>query len=67
MSTNLLDKETYISSMEGIVSDTDKFSVVDESLRKITFRFEDRLNRLAAKLKSAGALTEEAYRDIEFV
>ena len=33
-------------------------------MRKIILRFEDKLNRLAAKLKSAGAITEDAYRDI---
>ena len=47
-------------------SDTwpDKFSVVNESLKKITFRFDDKVNRLAAKLKSAIAITDDAYRDV---
>ena len=39
-------------------------SLVNESLKKIAFSFEDKLNRLGAKLKTAGVISEDTYRDV---
>ena len=39
-------------------------SLVNESLRKKAFRFEDKLNRFTAKLKTAGAISEDICRDV---
>ena len=59
----ILDKKAYPCSMEGLVSEKDKILLLTTCLKKIVFRFENKLNRLTAKLKPACAICEDTYRD----
>lgn len=54
----ICDGSQYVSSVNNISSDNSMFSCVAEPLRKISFRFEDKINRCAAKLKSVGFFNE---------
>ena len=60
----VLDKNRYLSSMMDLVSDVSKFECISEPLKKITFRFEDKVNRILTKLKSLGTISDKNYRDL---
>ena len=50
--------------MVDLISDFLKFECVFESLKKIMFRFEDKVNRLLTKLKSLGTILDKTYHDL---
>ena len=60
----VLDRNRYLSSMIDLISDVSKFECISEPLKKITFRFEDKVNRLLTKLKSLGTISDKIYRDL---
>ena len=42
----VLDRNRHLSRMIELISDVSKFECISEPLKKIMFRFEDKVNRL---------------------
>ena len=57
-----LDRSTYIEKMETIVSDRSKFCIVTDPILTTIRQVEDKINRLLAKLKSLGMITEDVHK-----
>ena len=55
----VLDSDRYPSSMVVLISDVSKIECICEPLKKITCRFEDKINRLHTKLKPIGTISDK--------
>lgn len=60
----ILDRSSYVDKIKTILSDRSKFCTVTEPLHKVLLRVEDKVNRVLAKLKKSGILSEKAYNDL---
>ena len=54
-----LDRNRYLGSKVDLFSDVSKFEYIFEPLKKNTYRFEDKVNKLLTKLKSIGAISDK--------
>ena len=57
-------RDNYVEKMEAIVADRSKFCVVTEPILKTVRQVEDKINRLLAKLKKLGMITEALYKSL---
>ena len=60
----LLDKRDYTNKMLTLLSDTSKFSIVNEPFHKVAFRSEDKVNRLLLKLKNLNKISSSNYNNL---
>ena len=60
----LLDREVYLNKMKSIISDTTKFTKLNDSIRPITTKIEDKLNNFLRKLKRSNIITDETYKQL---
>lgn len=61
----VLNKHDYISKMMDILSDTCKFiKVTTTDIFLTTLHIEDKINRFLNKLKTAGAISNEIYKQL---
>ena len=57
----ITNKVDYINSMLTIISDSTKFSLIDESIEKYTLRIEDKINSFIRKLKNTRLIAQDVY------
>lgn len=60
----IIDKDTYLTQMNKILSDATKFELLDVSFSKYTIKIEDKINNFLRKLKSLKAITSEVYSSL---
>ena len=57
----ILNKADYYRKMEDILDDRSKFKIVKEDWLKEIIKQEDKINRLATKLKKEKEITDQQY------
>ena len=57
----ITNRTDYINSMNNIISDSSKFSEINESIEKFTIRIEDKINNFIRKMKNTHAFTQDMY------
>ena len=60
----IIDKETYISKLKVIISDSTKFRLVTEDLLVFSRRIEDRVNRFLSKILKLDIIDDINYRKL---
>ena len=61
----LLDKNVYVEKMNLILSDRNKFQVIEKDPFKCIFQLEDKVNRVLNKLCNSGCFTKEVLRSLQ--
>ena len=60
----IVDKSNYLKSMTAILSDTSKFHIITDPIRKYTLKIEDKINRFLAKLKKLQCIDDDTYNSL---
>ena len=60
----ILNKDKYLESMSTILSDSSKFRIISDPIRKYCTKIEDKINRFLSQLKHLNCIDEETYRHL---
>ena len=60
----IVDKSSYLCSMEALISDSTKFSPISTDISKWCTKIEDKINRFLGKLKSMQLLSQDVYAEL---
>ena len=60
----ILDRNTYVTKMQDIVSDSTKFQPISESLEKYSLKIEDKVNNFLRKMKNLNIFSDDLYKQL---
>ena len=60
----IVDRSTYVSSMENLISDPSRFSLITEPIQKYCMRIEDKINRFLSKLLKSSSISQATYNSL---
>nr|XP_027227563.1 uncharacterized protein LOC113819538 [Penaeus vannamei] len=60
----LLNKKDYVNKMMDIISDTNKFNLVQRDIFSVMLQCEGKINRLLSKLLTNDVITQDTYRNL---
>jgi len=60
----LLNKQDYVNKMMDIISETNKFNLVQRDIFSVMLQCEGKINRLLSKLLTNDVITQDTYRNL---
>ena len=60
----ILDRNIYVEKVLNIISDTSKFTKINDDLNKYVLKIETKINNFLSKLKSLGTISEDIYKSL---
>ena len=60
----LVDRGTYLNSMDNILSNASRFAPLTDPITKYCMKIEDKINRFLQKLKKLGVIPEDTYNSL---
>ena len=60
----LINRADYVNKVESLLSDTNKFKLLNEDVLKVLFKLEDRLNRFLKTLKDTNVINDNSYNNM---
>ena len=60
----ILNRSSYIDKMKELISDTSKFTKINESIHSYSLKIEDKVNNFLRKLKNLSLITDDVYKKL---